>query len=166
MSNTFFCLQKRRGHGEHKGGITGLFISEAFSPLPTHLSSFSLYSNTILSLIPSLFLSSTHISFPLPTHLSSSYYQKILFYTYSSLVQKTNTPTLFLPPFISLLCLLHLCSKHSNTVVLGKLPSPLSLSSPFCIILTSPCLFLTQNPSFLCGIFSLTLQRSTSLRIQ
>jgi hypothetical protein len=27
VSNTFFCLQKRRGHGDHKGGITGLFIS-------------------------------------------------------------------------------------------------------------------------------------------
>ena len=33
LSNVFFCLQKRRGHGEHKGGLTGLFISEPL-PLP------------------------------------------------------------------------------------------------------------------------------------
>ena len=33
LSNVFFCLQKRRGHGEHKGGLTGLFISESL-PLP------------------------------------------------------------------------------------------------------------------------------------
>jgi hypothetical protein len=26
--NTFFSLQMRRGHGEHRGGLTGLFINE------------------------------------------------------------------------------------------------------------------------------------------
>lgn len=56
----FFCLQKRRGHGEHKGGLTGLFISEQLS-LSLSLSP-SLHLTILLS--PSLPLPLTPISLP------------------------------------------------------------------------------------------------------